>query len=693
MNFSELKKNNLFLLGLIIKLTLSVFFASYFLSDLFAPFVIFFVKNLQSPYIEFYLSNSPESFPYPALMLYLTSLPLFLADIFVDVSLLSNQLHYFLLRLPLIASDIGILLILNSWMRGYSTKKLILLYWFSPVLIYISYIHGQLDVIPIFFLFLSLDCLFKKKILYSGIIFGLAVSSKTMVLLSFPFIAMYLVSQERNLKNVFVYLVSAASIFFLINLPFLFDPIFQQMVFKNIEQDRIFQLSIAVGGSSFYFIPACLLLLLVRGALINNFNRDIFIMFLGFAFGIILIFISPMQGWYFWLIPFLTYFYAKSDDNSFIWLLVLQLAYLLYFAISEQSDYLQVFTFNESTSSFYTLLSNMNIDAAFIKGISFTILQVALGVNCFQIYRKGIDSYSKHKITSKPFLLGIGGNSGAGKTTISENITNIFTPLNSLVIRGDDMHKWQRGHEKWEEFTHLNPKANLLHEEIVMLNNLKSGKKISRKTYDHDEGIFTKALSFTPKNLIIFEGLHPFYLSRQRQLYDLKIFIKPEKDLANHWKIMRDTLKRGYTKEKVLKNLQDREQDSKNFIESQSKYADILISPHTLNPIKDIGNPSEIIEIAFNLIMSNSIYLENIIDDLNSTDKAMISQTYLDEDKQKISINGGISPELLSVVANQYIPELSDLGVDYPNWRKDAFGVVTLLVTYFIFEAAEYGKE
>ena len=275
MNFSALKKNNLFVLGLIIKLTLSVFFASYFLSDLFVPFVIFFVKNLQSPYIEFYLSNSPESFPYPALMLYLISLPLFLSDIFVDVSLLSNQLHYFLLRLPLIASDIGILLILNSWMRGSSTKKLILLYWFSPVLIYISYIHGQLDVIPIFFLFLSLDLLFKKKILYSGIIFGLAVSTKTMVLLSFPFIAMYLVSQERNLKNVFIYLVSAASIFFLINLPFLFDPTFQQMVFKNIEQDRIFQLSIAVGGSSFYFIPACLLLLLVRGALINNFNRDI----------------------------------------------------------------------------------------------------------------------------------------------------------------------------------------------------------------------------------------------------------------------------------------------------------------------------------------------------------------------------------------------------------------------------------
>ncbi len=178
-----------------------------------------------------------------------------------------------------------------------------------------------------------------------------------------------------------------------------------------------------------------------------------------------------------------------------------------------------------------------------------------------------------------------GGDSGAGKTTISESLSNIFTSMNSLVIRGDDMHKWQRGHKKWEEFTHLNPKANLLHEEIAMLNNLKMGKKILRKAYDHNKGTFTNALSIIPKNLIIFEGLHPFYLSRQRQLYDLKIFIKPDQDLSNHWKIIRDIDKRGYTKEKVLKNLQDREEDSKNFIESQAKYADILISPEPRYPI------------------------------------------------------------------------------------------------------------
>ena len=694
MNFLILNDKKLLVAGLVLKLIIGTFFASYFLANLFMPFVSYFVSSLQNPYSEFYLNNAAESFPYPALMLYILALPIFITEVFVDLGSYPEQLSFLLFRLPLLLADIGILFILNSWLRGNALSKLLWLYWLSPVLIYISYIHGQLDVIPIFFLFLSLDNLFKKKILLSGLIFGLALSTKTMVALSFPFIALYLISMERNIANALIYFFVSLAIFLVINSPFILDPSFQQMVFQNNEQARIFDFSFKIGNSSFYFIPACLLLLLVRGALITNFNRDIFIMFLGFAFGIILIFISPMQGWYFWLIPFLTYFYAKSDNNSFPSLILLQMAYIAYFALIENSDFGRVFSLREMDYSLLAYMQNLlSLDENFLTGITFTILQVMLGVNCYQIYRQGINSYSQHKITSKPFLLGIGGNSGVGKTTISGAISSIFSPLNSLVIRGDDMHKWQRGHEKWEEFTHLDPKANLLHKEIVMLNDLKSGKRISRKTYDHDHGTFTDAAMFSPRNVTIFEGLHPFYLSRQRQLYDLKIFIKPDASLSQHWKITRDIVKRGYSKEQILQILQAREEDSKNFIESQSQYADIIISPRPLNPISNIGDAAETIEITFDLLMSNSIYLEHVIEDLHPIEGLTLSQSYLDDDKQKISINGEISSNEIAVIANNHIPGLFDLGVDYPEWPKDAFGVTVLILIYSIFEAAEYGKE
>jgi hypothetical protein len=142
-----------------------------------------------------------------------------------------------------------------------------------------------------------------------------------------------------------------------------------------------------------------------------------------------------------------------------------------------------------------------------------------------------------------------------------------------------------------------------------------------------------------------------------------------------------------------LETLKAREQDSKDFIESQSKYADIIISPRPLHPISEIGSASESLEIAFDLLMSNSIYLEHVIEDLYPIVGLTVSQSYLEGDQQKISIHGSISSGEIAEVANNHIPGLFDLGVDYPKWPDDAFGVTILLLTYFIFEAAEYGKE
>ena len=688
-----LDSKNLIILGFVFKLLIGTLFASFVLKDLFIPFVDFFVTNLENPYANFLDVNSPQNFPYPTLMLLILSTPVFLAELFFDLETLPVQVSFSIYRLPLLLADLGILLILSSWIRAESQKRLIWLYWFSPVLFYISYIHGQLDVIPIFLLFLSLNYLFKQNILLSGLILGLAISTKTMVILSLPFIVLLLISKDNSLRNTSIFILSSAICFFLVNLPFIFDPSFQEMVFFNEEQTRIFELSFLIGESSFYFIPACLLLLALRGFLIKTYNRDIFMMFLGFSFGIILMFITPMQGWYFWFIPFLTYFYAKSADRYFILLILLQFAYLLYFSLVENSDYLNVFSLLQSDTSIYLLLTEAGLNPEAYKGIAFTLLQVSLGVNCFFIYRRGIDSYSKHKITSAHYLIGVGGDSGAGKTTISESLSNIFTSMNSLVIRGDDMHKWQRGHEKWEEFTHLDPKANLLHQEIDMLNSLKAGKSILRKMYNHDDGTFSSDLNLAPNNLIIFEGLHAFYLSRQRQIYDVKLFIQPDKDLSDHWKITRDIEKRGYSKEKVLDLLSNREEDSKNYVRSQAKYSDILISPKPINPIKNIGDKQENIDIKYHLLMPNSIFFENLVDNLDGIKGLNVSHNYLDEDKQEIEISGNASKEEISEVANSNITSLVDLGVDYPDWPSSSLGALLVILTFFIFEDANYGKE
>ena len=77
---------------------------------------------------------------------------------------------------------------------------------------------------------------------------------------------------------------------------------------------------------------------------------------------------------------------------------------------------------------------------------------------------------------------------------------------------------------------------------------------------------------------MVTEGLHSFYLKPSRDLCDLKIFIKPDQNLLQHRKIVRDVNKRNSTKETVIKSINERKVDMVKFIEVQEKHADLIFS-------------------------------------------------------------------------------------------------------------------
>ena len=587
--------------------------------------------------------------------------------------------------------------ILKSWLKDKHTSKLIWFYWLSPVTIYICYIHGQLDAIPVVFLFTSLYFLFKNNTTLSAVFLGLALATKTSILITYPFFFLALISKNTRIKELILFFVIAASSFFIINLQYIFDPAFFQMVFQNQEQEKLFSAFLSTDSYRIYIIPASVLILFVHGALLGRYSKNIFLMFLGFSFSIILLFVPPMQGWYFWLIPFLSYFYAKEEGRAPLLFVGLQIFYLLHFIFSKDADYFVVLQaiapeLSKSRILYYSLI-DMGFDSFKISNLIITGLQTTLLLNCFWIYKKGIDSYRNQIITSVPFLIGIGGNSGAGKTTFSNALQDIFLPQNTTILRGDDMHKWQRGDEKWQEFTHLDPMANHLHKEIDFLKKLKLGKVIYRRNYDHATGKFTNESVLAPNNLIVFEGLHPFYLTAQRLLYNLKIFVNPDRDLLFHWKISRDMAKRGYSKEKIIEQLEKREKDSKKYIETQKNKADILIEPMPITTIKNIGDKNEVVEIYYKLHLANSVYIESIISSIKTIETIEITHTYLEEDYQHVTIKGTCSPEEVSKIAYSHISGLEELGIYNSIWPSDCFGVVSLLLTYYIFEIAEYDKK
>lgn len=683
-----LAKSRLFWFGLVLKILLSLFFASGYLRELFAPFGNYFISSgFEDPYLYFNQHGKGVEFPYPTFMLVLFSLPrAVLWPIFpgsVEAFTIMDSLIY---RLPLLAADFVILLVLIRWLKT-RTRQVLIWYWLSPVLIYINYFHGQLDVIPMALMMVSLYFLFKSRWFVAFLFLGLAISAKTNMVLVFPFYILYLFkSPQVSLKMIAMPILSTIGTVLIVNAPFLNSPDYIQMVYNNPVQQQIFDLFYQFNSNlRIYFIPAIYFLLVIYYFNFKFVNRDQLVLFLAFTFLALTLMIAPMQGWYYWIFPLLVYFIVRQELREKQVFVLLSLLYFIYFGLIPESDYwnscnIEVFNINSLVPGNSDHLKPLNV--------SFTLLQTTLVLTGYLVFIKGIGSNIQTKFLSQPYLIGIGGDSASGKSTLSEGLSSVFEALNTSIIRGDDMHKWERGNENWNNFTHLDPRANKIHEDLQHARVLKAGKSIKRRNYDHSTGKFTLPKFIQPNKLIVFEGLHSFYLNNQSEVYDLRIFMEPDEQLRMWWKVQRDVAKRGYSPEKVLEQLRQREGDSEKYIRSQANQADIIASYYPLNEIDPVVQTVEPV-IGLKLSLLNDIDLDPVLERLSLVKSLRIQHNYSSE-RQQLLIDGEISKEQIEAIADRCLPELEDIGVYNSVWKENFEGLLQLFVTYTIFSNIKF---
>ena len=180
----------------------------------------------------------------------------------------------------------------------------------------------------------------------------------------------------------------------------------------------------------------------------------------------------------------------------------------------------------------------------------------------------------------RSILLGVVGDSAAGKTTISAGIAEILGPDRVTVICTDDYHRYNRVQRKEMGISALDPACNYMQIMKQHLDLLRRGRPILKPIYNHHTGDFDPPKYIEPNEFIIAEGLLGFHNRGLRRNFDVKVYLAPEKELRYSWKIMRDTSKRGYTEEEVRTSLAKRVADSENFIEPQTDKVDILVNFH-----------------------------------------------------------------------------------------------------------------
>lgn len=181
-------------------------------------------------------------------------------------------------------------------------------------------------------------------------------------------------------------------------------------------------------------------------------------------------------------------------------------------------------------------------------------------------------------MTERPIILGIVGDSAAGKTTLTRGLAQVFGEENVTAICTDDYHRYDRQQRKEMGISALHPDCNYLDIIEQHLDLLRQGKSILKPIYNHTTGEFDPPEYIEPRKYVVVEGLLGYSTRKMRDSYDVKAYLAPPESLRASWKIRRDTRKRGYSDDQVLQQLKMREPDSEAYIRPQRKWADVVVS-------------------------------------------------------------------------------------------------------------------
>ena len=275
---------------------------------------------------------------------------------------------------------------------------------------------------------------------------------------------------------------------------------------------------------------------------------------------------------------------------------------------------------------------------------------------------------------TRPVLLGIVGDSAAGKTTLTKGIVNIFGAERVTAVCTDDYHRYDREARKELDITPLNPKCNYIEIMEQHLKLLSLGEPILKPVYGHSHGTLDAPELVEPREVVVVEGLLGYHTKNMRDCFDVKVYLDPPEALRRHWKMQRDTSKRNYEREQVLADLDKREPDSEAFIRPQRQHTDIVVRFHSPGPSQDVDPASLHVRLVLRPVL-NHPYLVDLAEKTN-VDGLQPIRLELSRDAGKpvdiLEVEGALSPEAATMVESVI---WEGMGLDDHDLDRDAIGL------------------
>jgi uridine kinase len=536
--------------------------------SLFAPFLTAANYNFLDPWTDWLSSGGrSDAFPYGPIMIMIHSFVPFVTyiqQLFVEAP---NSLAFSSILITSLLLFVDYLVTKRIIDKVKDRKFIKSIFLFSPLILYVTYVLGQNDLLPAIALFLACEKMLSNRWRSAGLALGLGVCMKLSLFLVVPFIFIYFFG-VRGRDSFVKFAQGFFPMIILLFLPILWSSGYMQMVIKSPEFVRSLDFAISVGNLQLYLLPIGYLGLLLVFWSIGRMSALYLVTFISLSMMIVAIMQIRSVGWYLWGLLASVFLISKLRARLVGLFLIWQVTTVVAFGYKSELVRIRwglelVWSYNPTLLS---LLFTLNFTISILL-----IYKLLLESN------KILDPYALGK---KPLSIGISGDSGVGKDSLSIALSELINNNSIAYILGDDYHIAERSNLIWKTKTHLNKSMNDLsrfNRDIFLAANR---KVVIARHYNHSLGKFTPERLIPPGDFLIVNGLHAIAVPESLK-FDLKVFLRMNESLRVSLKVRRDQLDRGHSNEKEIKStIKKRNSDSKRFIDTQVEFADLVIETH-----------------------------------------------------------------------------------------------------------------
>ena len=182
---------------------------------------------------------------------------------------------------------------------------------------------------------------------------------------------------------------------------------------------------------------------------------------------------------------------------------------------------------------------------------------------------------------NKPFVIGVSGGSGSGKTFFLNELKKLFPSKDLCIICQDNYYRPKDQQQKDQNGIENFDLPTSIDDELFSrdLESLISGNQIIQEEYTfNNKDKKPRTYKLLPGKVILVEGIFIFHLQEISKLLNLKVYLDCLEHIKLSRRIIRDKEERGYDVEDVLYRYKNHVYPSfQKYIRPYKEMADIIL--------------------------------------------------------------------------------------------------------------------